>query len=96
MHFEIIKINNLLRIKQRKSGKCKQLVLANLILNSRHDVIFSETTNQKNVHLKNLETQMQTDLWERQIITDHVTGARGPWLSMSGANVQVSPQAMLV
>lgn len=57
---------------------------------------FSETTNQKNVYLKNLEMQTQTDLWKLQIITDHVTGARGPWLSVSCANVQVPPQAKSV
>lgn len=47
MHFEIIRINNLKRVEQRKDRKRKQLVLANLISDSRHDVIFSVTTNQK-------------------------------------------------
>lgn len=63
MHFEIIKINNLPRIKQRKGGKCKQLVLANLISDSRHDVIFWNH-QPKNVYLKNLEMLTQTDLWK--------------------------------
>lgn len=37
--------------------------------------------------------QMQTDLWKRQVITDHVTEHVALGLSMSCANVQVSPQA---
>lgn len=56
MHFEIIKINNLPRVEQRKDGKCKQLILANLISDSRHDVIFGNN-QPKNAYLKNLEVQ---------------------------------------
>lgn len=40
--------------------------------------------------------QTQTDLWKLQIVTDRVMGARGPWLSVSRANVQVPPQAKSV
>lgn len=78
MHFEIIKINNLSRVEQRKDGKCKQLILANLISDSRHDVIF-ENNQPKNAYLKNLKVQTQTDLWKLQIITAHVTGSMWPF-----------------
>ena len=40
VHFEIIRTNNLKRVEQRKDGELKQLVLKNLISDSRHDVIF--------------------------------------------------------
>lgn len=40
VHFEIIRVNNLKRVEQRKDGELKQLVLKNLISDSRHDVIF--------------------------------------------------------
>lgn len=79
MHFEIIRINNLKRVEQRTDGKRKQLVLANLISDSRHDVIFSVTNQPKNAYLKILKMQTQTDLWKLQIITAHVMGSTRPF-----------------
>lgn len=87
MHFEIIRINNLKRVEQAKeSWKMQQLVLAKLISDSRHDVIF--WTNQpKNAYLKTPKMQTQMDLWKLQIITAHVTGSMRP--SGSQCHVQM-------
>lgn len=88
MHFEILRINNLKRAEQKNMEMQKQFALANLISNSRHDVIF-KTTNQKNAYLRNQEIQMQTYLWKLQVTTAQVTTARCLWPSLSCANVQV-------
>lgn len=44
---------------------------------SRHDMIF-QTTNQENARLGNLEIQMQTYLWELQMITAPAAGRTPP------------------